>query len=105
MRSNSIPPDVSKKRKHLIVVFLWDRIDLVIMTAGAVDGQADHGLTGRGQDVVKIVIQRQLGVSRLIVPLPETIVTRCDDRIVRRFLQFISGQLFPSKTDHRVCCY
>lgn len=59
--THSIPSDAAEEGQQAVVVALRQRIDFMIVTAGTVDGQAQHGLAGGGDDVVHVVIKASSG--------------------------------------------
>ncbi len=69
-------PHLVEVRQQPVVVGLRDRVDLVIVAAGAVDRQAEKHLAGRRDDVVELVVAGLLCVGRFVVPQAEPIESR-----------------------------
>ena len=65
--------DVLEKGEQAVVVLLRDRVDLVVVAAGAVDRQAEERLAGGGDEVIEPVVPRLHAVGRLVVPEPEPV--------------------------------
>lgn len=86
-----------EERQQTVVVLLRNRIDLVIMAPGAVDGQTKEHLPGRGDHVIQDVELRQQPIGRLVIPQTEPVIPRGDDRVVRDLRQFVTSQLLTHK--------
>ena len=65
----------------------------MIVASGATDGQPEHHLARRRDDVVQLVELGLFGIGRLIIPDAETVVSGGNDRIVRHLVQLVAGQL------------
>src|SRR5262249_23468713 len=89
--------DVVKEGQQAIVVLLRDRVDLVIMAAGAVERQAKEHLAGRRHDVVQSLITGLLGVGRLVVPDAQAIVAGCNQGVGPVAGQLVASQLLADK--------
>ena len=83
--------DVVKERQEGVVVALRQRVDLVVVAAGAANREAEERLARRGDDVVEPVIAGLLPVGGLVVPDAETVVARGDEVVGRRIRQFVAG--------------
>ena len=70
--------DVLEEGEQAVVVLLRDRVDLVVVAAGAVDRQAEERLPGGGDEVIEPVVPRLHAVGRLVVPEPEPVVAGGD---------------------------
>ena len=90
--------DVSKERDQAVVIFLGNRVKLVLMTACAADGQAEKRFPGSAQDVVKFIPDGQCFVVRFIIPDTDPVESRGDDRVERHVRQFITSQLLEDET-------
>ena len=89
-----VGPHVAHESQHRVVVRLADRVELVVVTAGAAHGDAHHPLADRAEDVVPAVVVRGDAVVRFGVPGSELIEAGGDQGVVRRWAQFVTGNLF-----------
>ena len=85
--------EVFKEREQAVVVTLRNRVDLMVMAAGAVDRQAEKHLPGGCHDVVEPVVAELLTIGRLVVPYAKPVVARRDEGVIRWIGQFVAGQL------------
>ena len=86
------------RRLHAVVVLLQDRVELVVVAAGAVDGHAENAAADRGQHVVQIV------VPALRVVLLAEVDARAgaqeaggDARLVRHVVQLVARDLLAQE--------
>ena len=89
--------DPLEESEHRVVIALRDRVDFVIVAAGAVHRQSEKRLAGGRDDVVETFVQREQPVGRLIVPQAEPVKAGGDDRVARHGRQFVSGQLLADE--------
>ena len=73
--------DVLKEREQAVVIALRNRVDFVIVAAGAVDRQPQEGLAGGGHDVVKPVVAELFPVGRFVIPHTEPVVAGGDQSV------------------------
>ncbi len=71
-----------EKRQQPVIILLRNRIDLVIVAAGAIDRQAEKNLPGRGDDVVQSIESGLLPIARLVVPNAKAIIAGGDQAVV-----------------------
>ena len=93
----AVATDVPEERKHPVVIGLGNRVDLVVVAAGAVHRHAEERLR-RGRDViVELVIDRLLAVGRFVVPEAEAIVTGGDDAVGIVGVHLVAGELLSDE--------
>src|SRR5262249_20320858 len=80
-----------------VIVLLQDRIDLVIVAAGAVHRQAEKDLAGGGDDVIQPVIACLFAIGRLVVPDAKAVVGGGDDAVIAAVRQLVAGELFANE--------
>ena len=86
-----------EKRLHAVVVFLEDGIKLVIVTAGATDGQAQKRLRGRVGDVVQGFLPPLLQVDRVELIRVMPVEASRDQRIGIIGPELVPGQLLADE--------
>ena len=84
---------IHEERQEAVVVLLRDRVDLVIVAAGAVDRQPEERLTGGGNEIVEPVIAPLKPVGRLVVPEAEAVVAGGDEIVGGGIGDLIAGEL------------
>ena len=65
-------------RDHAVIVVHGQRLELVVVAAGAAEGQAQEDLGGRVDQVVELVVAVLFRVGRLVVPGAEPVVAGGD---------------------------
>jgi hypothetical protein len=89
--------DVADESEERVIVGLGDRVELVLVAAGAADGQAEK-CGGDGADVVvEIVVVGGFFIVGLVVPDAKAIEAGGDEGIVGDIFDFIAGQLLADK--------
>ena len=96
-------PDVLEERDHAVVVRLRDRIDLVVVAAGAVHRHAEEDLRRRRDDVVEFVVAGLQRVGRLVVPQAEAVVAGGDDAVGVVAVELVAGELLLDEAGRRAC--
>ena len=89
-----------KNASRLVVVLLRDRVDLVIVAAGAVDRQAEEDLAGGRDDVVEPVVAGLLAVGRLVVPDAQAVEAGGDERVGVAVGQLVAGELLADERSY-----
>ena len=89
--------DVPEKRQQRVVVALGDGIDLVVVAAGAIHGEPQEDLARGGDQIIKLIVEREFPVGRIVVPNPQTVITGGDQTLGAAVGQFVAGQLFPNE--------
>ena len=90
--------DVAEEREHLIIVLLRDRVEHVVVAAGAADGQAHECFRRRLEHVVESVEFREPFVVRFIVPHAESIKPGGDQAFVVHVRQLVPGNLLKHES-------
>ena len=80
---------------HAVVVLLQDRVELVVVTPGAVHGHPKHATPQGRKHVIEIVMP----AFRVVLfpesdPWTHTVEAGSDQPVKSDFVQFIAGQLF-----------
>src|SRR5262249_42416905 len=89
--------DVAQEGEHRVVIFLANRVELVIVTAGAANRQAEEGAAGDGQHVVQLVKIGLALVVGLVVPDADAVERSRRQRIVGDGVQLVAGELFADE--------
>src|SRR4051812_23233062 len=86
------------KRKHAVILFLFQRIELVIMALRALYRNAEHAFTNAIHPVEHGIHAKLLWVhAALLVDHRVTQKTRGYDLILRRIGELVTGKLFDDK--------
>ncbi len=96
------PIEGGKDRLQAVIVFLRDRIELVVVAAGALHGEAAKRVEGRGDHVVAVEVAGDPAVDLGLrhfrmadeVPRPGRDETGRLDAVARVGLEHVAGQLF-----------
>ena len=88
---------VLEEREQAVVIALRDGIDLVIVAAGAIDGEAEEDLAGGGDEVVEAVVAGEFAVGGFVVPDAEPIEAGSGDRFGVSVGEFVAGELFAEE--------
>ena len=96
------PVDVLEEGQEPVVILLRNRVELVIVAAGAVDGQSEEDLPGRRHDVIERVVPRLFAVARLVVPDPQPVEPGRNPGVVVAVGQLVSGQLLANEAVERL---
>ncbi|MAT46754.1 MAG: hypothetical protein CMO35_04900 [Verrucomicrobiaceae bacterium] len=67
------------------------------MTTRASDRHSQHSFRGNAQVIIEVIEEMQKTIRRLVIPLHETVVTGCNHRLGRRFLNLVPGQLLQEE--------
>src|SRR5204863_5583416 len=86
-----------KEREQLVIVALRKRVELVVVAAGTVDGQAEKRLAGRGENVVQAVVIGEQRIGRLVVPQTEAVIAGRDDGVGGDLIQLVAGELLADE--------
>ena len=84
-------------RHHGVVVPGGQGIELVVVAAGATQGQAQKDLGGGADDVVQLIESVGFGIGGFIVPGSQAEIPGGDEGLGRGVRQLVSGQLFQDK--------
>ena len=90
--------NVAEKREHRVVVLRRYGIDLVVMAAGATDGQAEERLAGGPQNVVEIIVASQLAIRRFVIPNAKPIKAGGRDAVGVAIRKLVASQLLHDET-------
>ena len=85
--------DVAEECCQAIVVFLGNRIEHVVVAAGAAEREPEERRAGRADHFIHFVPRRCILVIGLIVPDTQSIEARGDDRFGSGLVKFVAGQL------------
>ena len=91
---DSVRFDVPEEGGELVIILLRNRIEHMVVAAGAAQRQSQKRRAGRAHDFIDFVPSGRLLVVGLVVPNAETVKTGGDDRLVRRIGQFVARKLF-----------
>src|SRR6185295_18644592 len=89
--------DVFDEGQERVIVGLGDGIELVLVAAGAADGQAHECGGNRADVVVEIVVFGGFFVVGLVVPDAQTPEAGGDEGIVGDVVDFIAGELLADE--------
>ena len=95
--SIAVRVDVPEKRQQRVVIALGDGIDLMVVAAGAIHGEPQKDLARGGDQIIKLIVEREFPVGRIVVPNPQTVITGGDQTLGTAVGQFVAGQLFPNE--------
>ncbi len=100
--TGAVSADVAEERKQPVVVLLGNRINLVVVATSTTNRETKKDLSGRAEDVVKVLETRLLDVNRFILPDPQPIIPGGNLAIGGHRVQFIPGKLLGRKTVERL---
>ena len=80
-----------------VVVARGQRLELVVVTTGAADGEAEKGLPGGADDVVELIVAIRGGISGFIIPMTEAKKAGGDVRFERAVRQFVTCELLDDE--------
>ena len=86
-----------EKRGELVVLANANRITLVIVAARAIHRDAEERARRRIDDAVHVVGQRLLQVRHLVVPKPQSVEARRDERVEIAIGKFVASDLRADK--------
>ena len=89
-------------RQQTVVVLLRERLEFVVVTARAANGQAQEGRGSDAEHVVKLIVAVDPGIGRFIVPSAEAQKRGGDLRLGIGAFEFIARQLLGEETVERL---
>ena len=93
----SVRLDVAEEGGQPVIVFLRNRVEHVVVTAGTAHRQPQEGGARRADHLVDFVPSGRRLVVRLVVPNSQSIKAGGDDRFGRRLVELVAGQLLDDE--------
>ncbi len=85
--------DIGKKRKHRVVIFSRNRIDLMVVTSGATNRHSEKDFSGGPYYIIQVIISGKYAVGGLIVPYAQSVKSGCGDCCSAWVFDLIPGKL------------
>ncbi len=93
----AITRDIPDESHHLIVVFLFDRVDFVVVTTRAIEGEPQDCLPHRRNNVIVLVEPSQKRIRWFVIPDAQSVESSRSQRFRRNPFDLISRNLFSKK--------
>src|SRR5262249_51118922 len=91
-----------KDGQHAVVVLLRERLELVVVAAGAAEREAEERGRRCSQHVIELVVAIDLRIGRLIIPSTQAKEGRGDLRLGVATVHFVAGKLFGNEAIKRL---